>query len=42
MLLSPTDDAVQIFNTVSIGSFILLSLSWLLLESVPMPRKPPR
>jgi hypothetical protein len=39
ILLSPTDSAMQIFNSVSIGSFILLSLAWLLLESVPMPRK---
>jgi hypothetical protein len=39
ILLSSADGVVPIFNIVSTGSFILLSVSWLLLESVPLPRK---
>ncbi len=39
LLLTPTDAIVPIFNIISVGSFILLSVSWLFLESVPMPKK---
>jgi len=39
ILLSAADAVVPIFNVISMGSFILLSVSWLFLESVPMPRK---
>jgi hypothetical protein len=43
LLLSSTDSVVPIFKTISLGSFILLPATWLLLESVPLPKKaPPR
>ncbi len=43
VLLSSSDSVWPVFRSISTIALILLSISWILLESTPMPRKlPPR
>jgi hypothetical protein len=39
LLLSTSESVWPIFRSISTGSFILLTITWLLLESVRMPKK---
>jgi len=42
VLLSSSDTVWPVFRSISTVTLILLSISWMLLESVPLPRKSSR
>jgi hypothetical protein len=39
LLLSSSDSVWPVFRSISTGALVLLSISWIFLESAPMPRK---